>query len=374
MAGIYIHIPFCAKACHYCNFHFSTSLKYRSELVDAICKELTICKSQYDTQTINTIYFGGGTPSILSTTELGQILTTVYKHFKVKSSPEITLEANPEDLTLDKIRALSKLKINRLSIGIQSFSDRDLKQMNRAHSAEQAISCLEFSKLYFDNISVDLIFGIPKSTNSHWRKNIATALKYDIPHLSCYALTVEPKTVLEMQIKKGVYPSLSDELASTHFKILVDELSATELQHYEVCSFGKPGLFSEHNMNYWFGGAYLGVGPSAHSFDGEKRSWNCSNNIKYIKQINSGKRPVSSEILTKENRINEYVMTGLRTMWGISLSKIEDEFGGNFKKRILDSAAVHFKNDNLVLKDDQIKVSAKGQFLCDGIASDLFII
>ena len=374
MSGIYIHIPFCKKACHYCNFHFSTNQNSKSAFIKAVGKELVLRKAEYETLEIQSIYFGGGTPTVLEVSELNTILQLVYQHYNVSDTPEITLEANPDDLDLEKIQALSDTKINRLSIGIQSFHESDLLAMNRAHNADEAKKCLEIATTYFDNITIDLMYGIPTMTVELWRQNLQTAFSFGIKHLSCYALTVEPKTALEHFINKGSHPPMDDELSAQHFEALLDETTSQGLIHYETCSFGYSDYFSRHNTNYWLGKPYMGVGPSAHSFDGAKRSWNVSNNTKYIKSLEINERPYESELLSVENRFNEYIMTGLRTIWGISLHKIETDFGVQIKEQLLQNSKKFRASKTLVLEGNYLKITKAGKFLSDGIASDLFLV
>ena len=374
MSGIYIHIPFCKKACHYCNFHFSTNQNSKSAFIKAVCRELILRKLEYASDEIQSIYFGGGTPTVLDVTELNTILKTVYKNYKVSETAEITLEANPDDLDLEKIKQLLNTKINRLSIGIQSFHESELSAMNRAHNAEDAKKCLELATAYFDNITIDLMFGMPTMSIELWRQNLRIAFEFGIKHLSCYSLTVEPKTALEHFIKKGSHPPMDDELAAQHFEVLLEETSAHGLTHYETCSFGHPDYFSKHNTSYWLGKTYMGVGPSAHSFDGTKRSWNVSNNSKYIKALEVDKLPFESEVLSVENRFNEYIMTGLRTIWGISLGKIEADYGVKIKDHLLQNSKKFISSNNLVIEDNHLKITTSGKFLSDGIASDLFLV
>ena len=374
MSGIYIHIPFCKKACHYCNFHFSTNQNSKSAFIEAVSRELILRKLEYASDQIQSIYFGGGTPTVLDVTELNTILKTVYKNYKVSETAEITLEANPDDLDLEKIKQLSNTKINRLSIGIQSFHESELSAMNRAHDAEDAKKCLELATAYFDNITIDLMFGMPTMSIELWRQNLQIAFGFGIKHLSCYSLTVEPKTALEHFIKKGSHPPMDDELAAQHFEVLLEETSAHGLTHYETCSFGHPDYFSKHNTSYWLGKTYMGVGPSAHSFDGTKRSWNVSNNSKYIKALEVDKLPFESEVLSVENRFNEYIMTGLRTIWGISLGKIEADYGVKIKDHLLQNSKKFISSNTLVIEDNHLKITTSGKFLSDGIASDLFLV
>ena len=380
MSGIYIHIPFCKQACHYCDFHFSTSLKKKDEMVAALAKEIQLRSNSIIhhpspiTETIETIYFGGGTPSILSIADLKFLIDEVYRNFKVVENPEITVEANPDDLNLETIRQLANLSVNRLSIGIQSFFEDDLKLMNRAHNAEEAKKCLEFAKHYFDNISIDLIYGIPNMSSKKWMQNIETALSFGVPHISSYALTVEPKTALHSFIQKGIIAAPDDEVAHEHFQILVDKLSENGFIHYELSNFGKENFFSKNNTSYWLGKKYIGIGPSAHSYDGTNRGWNVSNNLQYIKSIQENKVPIEFETLTKTDRYNEYVMTGLRTIWGVSLDQIEQKFGKTYLD-YLNQQAAKFIDDHLLFLDENIlRTTKKGKFLSDGIASDLFLL
>jgi len=309
------------------------------------------------------------------------LIDTIYKNYNVVSNPEITLEANPDDLSKNLIIQLSKSPINRLSIGIQSFFEDDLKAMNRAHSAKEAKQCLEESTKHFDNITVDLIYGIPNMSNQRWEENLQTVFDFGINHISSYALTVEPKTALASFIKQGEYPNVDEELAEEHFKILMQKTFNQDFIHYEISNFGKQNYFSKHNTSYWQGKPYLGIGPSAHSYNGIQRSWNVSNNTKYIKSIQANILPQEIEILSKKDQFNEYVMTGLRTIWGISLQKVEQDFGSDYKAQLLFSAE-KFINQNLLMMEtcqtersrSVLKTTQKGKFLVDGIASDLFIL
>jgi len=374
MSGIYIHIPFCKQACFYCDFHFSTSLKKKEDMIAALVKEIEIRKVELGNTTIETIYFGGGTPSVLSTKEIETLIAAVYKNFRVVENPEITLEANPDDLSEEKIIELSNSPINRLSIGIQSFFEKDLKLMNRAHNSKEAKKCLEFATQYFANISVDLIYGIPDCTNQEWRENIQTALSFGVPHISSYALTVEPKTPLASFIKKGIIKNVDDEKAQEQFHILIEELEKASFIHYETSNFGTEGFFSQNNSSYWLGKSYLGIGPSAHSFDGSQRSWNVRNNSKYINAIAESRLPIERETLSKTDRYNEYIMTGLRTIWGVSFDKIRNEFGDKYIEYLENHSKKHLQKDLLYLENQVLKTTKEGKFLSDGIASDLFIV
>jgi len=372
MAGIYIHIPFCKQACHYCDFHFSTSLKKKDELVSALAKELQLRKDEFINTEVQTIYFGGGTPSLLTNDELVFLINTVYENYKVTENPEITLEANPDDLSKTRILELSKSPVNRLSIGIQSFFESDLKLMNRAHNAEEAKECLSVATQYFDNISIDLIYGIQGASNVQWLQNIEIALRYNVPHISSYALTVEPKTALAAFVKKGVIDDVNDEQAHEQFHLLKDKLEASGFVHYELSNFGKEGYFSKNNSAYWQGKPYIGIGPSAHSFNGKQRGWNVRNNNKYINEIAKNILPIEIETLTTTDRYNEYIMTGLRTIWGVSLDKVEKDFGKTYKDYLKEQAETFINQHLLYIDNKHIRVTKKGQFLSDGIASELF--
>ncbi len=374
MAGIYIHVPFCKKACHYCNFHFSTQQQLKPEMVKAIGTEASLRKD-FIQEPINTIYFGGGTPSLLSVSELDFILTTLKDHYTVVADAEITLEANPDDISAEKLNQWFKSGINRLSIGIQSFFEEDLQWMNRAHNALQAKDCIEQARIAgFRNLTIDLIYGTPGLTNERWQENIQTALSLNIPHLSCYALTVEPNTALDHMVRKGQKKDVDTDLQATHFNILTQTLLAAGFEHYEISNFAKPGFRSQHNSSYWQGNPYLGLGPSAHSFDGAFiRQWNISNNPLYISSLQQGIVPFESETLTTTQKINEYLMTSLRTIEGISLSFLQNHWGEERVYDIMKSAAPHLDQLNIQLKDQHLILTPKGKFLADGIASDLFV-
>jgi oxygen-independent coproporphyrinogen-3 oxidase len=343
-------------------------------MIEAIQQELVMRKKEIQNEPVETIYFGGGTPSLLSVEEINAIIEAIFLHFEVVENPEITLEANPDDLSLLKIQMLASTKINRLSIGVQSFYEEDLRMMNRAHNAEEALQCLQWAKGYFSNISIDLIYGIPEMSDERWQSNIQKALDLNVPHISSYALTVEPKTAFDHFIKKGIMQAPDDDVAQNHFHILVDMLENAGFVHYEISNFGLEGWFSKNNTAYWQGKKYLGIGPSAHSFDGQKRSWNVKNNALYIQKINDGYLPSESETLTRTDLYNEYVMTGLRTIWGVSLQKIANDFGKMYLEYFLKQAKPYLE-DHLLFEDEQIiRTTKKGKFLSDGIASDLFLL
>ncbi len=346
----------------------------KEAMIRALEKEIILRKDEFKNEEVNTIYFGGGTPSVLETEEINRIIKKVYENYKVADHPEITLEANPDDLSEQKMEQLATSPVNRLSIGIQSFFDKDLQLMNRAHSSHQAITSLSEASRLFDNISIDLIYGIPNMDNERWEENIEKALSFNIQHISCYALTVEPKTALKTFIDKGLVPGVDDEVVRQQFHIMVDRLEKEGFIHYEISNFGKLGYFSKNNTAYWQGKNYLGIGPSAHSYDGKHRGWNINNNSKYIKAIDEGRLPVEVEVLSKTDRYNEYVMTGLRTVWGVSLSKIQSEFGKKYYDYLQQQAEKYIGDHLLCIMDDTLLVTKKGKFLVDGIASDLFLL
>lgn len=373
MAGLYIHIPFCKKACHYCNFHFSTSLKNRKKIISSMIKEIEIKSIGYE-DLIETIYFGGGTPSLLSIIEIDSLIKAVIDNFKISKKPEITLEANPDDLNISKLKELSNSLINRLSIGIQSFNDQDLKLMNRSHNSFDSINCIDNSLKYFDNISIDLIYGMPNSNLISWEKNLNLALNWDLNHISAYALTVEPKTALEKYIQKEIILPLDEEFVYDQFNLMHDKLSDLNYINYELSSFAKKGYFSKNNSGYWLGKKYVGIGPSSHSFDGFSRSWNVSNNTLYVSDIKNNKMYHQKEKLTQIDQYNEYIMTGLRTMWGISLVNLQEKFGKKIKTHFVTKSKKFIESKLLIIENDLIKTSKKGKFLSDGIASELFLI
>ena len=384
MSGIYIHIPFCKQACHYCDFHFSTSVKKKNEMVLALAKELKMRKKEFEKDTIETIYFGGGTPSLLEIADCQFLISEVYANYTVSDAPEITLEANPDDLSEDYLIKLSSIGINRLSIGIQSFFEDDLKIMNRAHNSDEAKECLTVALKYFDNISIDLIYGIPDSnpndalakqiSNQKWKQNIEIALRFGVPHISSYALTVEPKTALKQLIENGQIAKPQDELTEAQFQILVETLESNGFIHYELSNFGKQNYFSKNNSAYWLGKKYIGIGPSAHSYDGISRSWNISNNTMYLKSLTKNILPNETEILSITDRYNEYIMTGLRTIWGVDLDEIQHKYGTYYVDNVLKQIQKFIDDDLLFLEKNVLKTTKKGKFLTDGIASDLFLV
>ena len=340
----------------------------------ALQNELQLRKGEFRDEVVETIYFGGGTPSLLSVDELTHIIRAIYTHYKVGENPEITVEANPDDLSQDKIIGLDSSPVNRLSIGIQSFFDRDLKWMNRAHNGGEARKCLSVAREYFDNITIDLIYGIPGMDHKRWRENLDMALEYNIPHISAYALTVEPKTALDKFIRSGKAPAPDETHAGEQFTILTDVLRHKGFVHYELSNFGKEGYFSRNNTSYWLGKKYLGIGPSAHSYDGRNRSWNVANNAIYLKSLNKGELPQETEVLTTTDRYNEYIMTGLRTIWGVSLKRLEEDFGTEYYHYLLKEMKKYLDNGLLDIRGEVLRTTVKGKFLTDGIASDLFYV
>tara|TARA_B110000211_G_scaffold149026_1_gene169662 strand:- start:716 stop:1849 length:1134 start_codon:yes stop_codon:yes gene_type:complete len=373
MAAIYFHVPFCKQACHYCNFHFSTSLKHKNPVLDAMLSELKLRKAELsDNEEIRSIYFGGGTPSLLSSDEVSVLIKEVKLNFNVAVDAEITLEMNPDDDRLNYLEELKVVGVNRLSVGIQSFHEEELKLMNRAHNAQEAFDVLNRIQGLYDNFSLDLIFGLPNSTTESWQKNVEYALQFNPAHISSYLLTVEPKTVLNHQIDNKQIEVLGEEDVLTQFNFLVDRLQAKGYDHYELSSFGKPGFRSVNNTAYWSAKPYLGIGPSAHSFNGETRSWNISNNAQYLKGISIGKPFIEREKLSVTDRYNEYIMIGLRMQNGISLDYIDKNFGSDYKTLLIKGVQSQIASQVLYWDGDLLKVSRNAMMLVDGLASDLF--
>ena len=373
MAAIYFHVPFCKQACHYCNFHFSTSLKHKNPVLDAMQSELKLRKTELsDNEEIRSIYFGGGTPSLLTSVEVSVLIKEVKRNFNVAADAEITLEMNPDDDRPNYLEELKALGVNRLSVGIQSFHEEELKLMNRAHNAQEAFDVLNRIQGIYDNFSLDLIFGLPNSTPESWQKNVEYALQFNPAHISSYLLTVEPKTVLNHQIDNKQIEVLGEEDILTQFNFLIDRLQAKGYDHYELSSFGKIGFRSVNNTAYWSEKPYLGIGPSAHSFNGETRSWNISNNAQYLKGISIGKPFIQREKLSVTDRYNEYIMIGLRMQNGISLDYIEKNFGSDYKKLLIKGVQSQIASQVFYYDGDLLKVSRNAMMLVDGLASDLF--
>jgi len=372
MAGIYIHIPFCKQACHYCDFHFSTSLKYKDELLQALIKEITLQKSYLDNETVETIYFGGGTPSILCADELNMLIGTITSLHTVSANAEITIEANPDDLDKAKLQALRQTNINRFSIGIQSFFDDDLMWMNRVHRAAEAEAAVKRAQdIGFENITVDLIYGYPLLSDAKWKYNLDKVFELDIPHVSSYSMTVEPQTALASFIKKKKQPAMDEQQSAEQFILLMDAMQTHGFEHYEISNFCKPGHYSRHNSNYWKGVKYLGIGPSAHSYNGETRQWNVANNAKYMQSLETGKIPAETELLTETDRLNEYIMTSLRTMWGLDLKKLNTIAPGA-ETELTKGARRYFENGWIEQKEGVIYLTPSGKLYADNIAGGLF--
>lgn len=374
MAGIYIHIPFCKQACTYCNFHFSTNLSRKTDMLNAIKREIQDRKEELAQADIRTIYFGGGTPSLLSAKEINDILQTIGGNYKLTDDMEITLEANPDDLTEDYLKSLRfETSINRLSIGLQSFVEEDLKLMNRAHNAKESLKCLDYAhKLDFYNLSVDLIYGSPNLSNEAWKRNLSIVFDYAIPHLSCYALTVEEKTALAHLIQKKQIQNLSEDKAAEQFEILLEQIYKNGYEQYEISNFCRPPHYAKHNTSYWKGELYMGIGPSAHSFDGKSRRWNLANNALYLKNMENHIPFYEEELLSPKDIFNEYMLTAFRTKWGVDLHKLAklDTFE---QEHFYREATPHINAGNIILENNTYRLSDSGKLLADHIISDLFI-
>ncbi|MHC8947730.1 radical SAM family heme chaperone HemW [Sphingobacterium hungaricum] len=372
---LYFHIPFCKQACHYCDFHFSTSLKYKDEMLVALEDELKVRASYLEDKTVHSIYFGGGTPSLLSASEIARLIGQVGQHYEIASDAEITIEANPDDLTKQKVAELKGTEINRFSIGLQSFFEEDLRWMNRAHNAQEADAAIKrVQDAGFENITSDLIYGFPLLTDEKWLSNIQKLIDFQIPHISSYAMTVESKTALDQFIKKGKTPAMDEQQSADQFTLLMEKLIANGFQHYEISNFAKPGMYAKHNTNYWRGKHYLGIGPSAHSFNGTSRSWNVANNAKYIAGVEEKSLNIETEALSTEDRINEYIMTSLRTMWGIDLDKVHAEFGSHTKDYLEQEIQPFIEKGDAEKSNQHIILTQQGKLVADHVASELFLI
>ncbi len=374
MPGVYIHIPYCRKACHYCNFHFSTTLRSKPEMVAGILTELELQQDFLKGVPLSSVYLGGGTPSLLDISELVQIFDRISGLHQLETNAEITLEANPDDLTPEKLRELHDYTpVNRLSIGVQSFSDADLQWMNRAHNARHARACLEDAlKTGFSDLTIDLIYGAPATSDGQWAENLQTAFEYGIPHLSCYCLTIEEGTALHHFVGEGKQPPVDEEKAARQFEYLQRVTEQAGYEHYEISNFALPGRYARHNSSYWLGEPYLGIGPAAHSFDGENRQWNIANNTLYIKSLKDKVIPFEREMLSVAQRYNEYVMTSMRTTWGTDERKIEADYG-EFATRFKQGVQRYVLSGH-VEEDRRIyRLSRTGKLLADRIASDLFV-
>lgn len=374
MAGLYLHIPFCRRACHYCNFHFSTVLRWKPDLLQAMLRELELQRDYLGGEPLYSVYLGGGTPSLLETAELVTLFERIGALFEVKPDAEITLEANPDDLTPTRLREWRQYTpVNRLSIGIQSFFDEDLKWMNRAHDAQQALQCIpEAQAAGFEHLTIDLIYGLPEAPDERWAENVRRALSFGVPHLSCYSLTVEEGTALAHFVRKGKSRPVDEERAARQFEYLMDEAERHGYDHYEISNFAQPGHYARHNSSYWFGRPYLGIGPSAHSFDGSSRQWNVANNALYIKAINEGHVPAERETLTLAQRYNEYVLTHLRTMWGCRTAYIAEVFGADFAEHFEQVIRRFVATGHVLELGGQYQLTRAGKLLADAIAADLF--
>ena len=374
MAGIYLHIPFCKKACHYCDFHFSTSPQYKDLMVKALRSEIILRKDYTGQEQIETIYFGGGTPSLLSADELQVLISEITNHYPVSSSAEITLEANPDDLNPQKVKELRQTLINRFSIGVQSFFEEDLKWMNRAHNAREAQSAVKrVQDAGFENITVDLIYGYPLLSDDKWKSNIQQLIELQVPHISSYSITVEPATALASFIHSGKQKPMDETQSAGQFLMLMEQLQEAGFEHYEISNFAKPGMYSRHNSNYWQGVPYLGIGPSAHSYNGDTRQWNVSNNSRYIEAIQQKKIPSEIETLSTENRVNEFIMTSLRTSWGMNLDTISKQFGSDYAAEIQNGLEPFLDKSWIITKDQIVTLTTEGKLFADHIASELFI-
>lgn len=375
MAGIYLHIPFCKQACNYCDFHFSTSMKMKVDFVKAIIQEIELRKDVFANKFISSIYFGGGTPSLLSKEELDMIFEKLYKSFKIDVDVEITLESNPDDLNYDKILQLKDTPINRLSIGVQSFRDKDLKYMNRAHTAIEALNSIKVAQdIGFQNITIDLIYGTPGMSNEDWKYNLRKSNALNLPHISSYSLTVEEKTPLYYQILNKNISPVDEQQSVDQFKILMDEMSRYGYEQYEISNFCKDNSYSKHNSSYWRKDHYLGLGPSAHSYFGNTRLWNVSNNVKYINALSASLLPLVNENLNTQDMYNEYVMTSLRTKWGCSLIQIEKYYPKFFLNYFKIQIKSHEMNGYVIEDKGVYRLSEKGKLIADRITSDLFVI
>ena len=374
MAGIYIHIPFCRQACHYCNFHFSTNTAQKDALINALIKEIGLADIIDKDAPTHTIYFGGGTPSLLFEDELERILDAVTTKFNVSPSAEITLEANPDDINPAVLNSWLKAGINRLSLGVQSFNEAELKWMNRAHNAAQSLQSIDnIQAAGFSNFSVDLIYGSPLLSNEEFEKNVNIIINKNIPHISCYALTVEEKTALHHLIEKKKYEPVDEARQAEQFELLLKLTAAAGYEQYEISNFAKPGYRSRHNSSYWKGIPYYGFGPSAHSFDGNnKRRWNIANNALYIQSIANNTIPFEEEQLTPTQQLNEFIMISLRTVEGIDMNKLEEKFGTGKLQALKENAATFIKEGLLLNDGSFLKLTPKGKFLADGIAAELF--
>jgi len=375
MAGLYIHIPFCKQACHYCDFHFSTNLASKENMVAALVNEITLQQNYLGNEVLKTIYFGGGTPSLLSHAELKLIFEGIRKNFQVHPEAEITLEANPDDLSFHTLVSLKSLGVNRLSIGIQSFDDDILKYINRAHTGNVALQCVDNArKAGFKNISIDLIYAIPNQNLDAWQNNIDKALMLSPQHISSYSLTIENKTVFGRWSAQGKLKPIDDDVAAEQLELLMEKLDADGFDQYEVSNFGKPGFYSSHNSSYWRQEKYLGIGPSAHSYNGVSRQYNIDNNFQYLHSITNGTVPFQSEILSRADLLNEYLLTTLRTQWGSDLVHIKNLFAYDLVGENMAYLDALHRQELIIINEATLALTKKGRLLADKIASDLFLL
>lgn len=374
MSSVYIHIPFCKQKCSYCNFHFSTQTKERGEFLKALEKEIFLRRNEIQTP-LETLYFGGGTPSILNPEEWQKIFKALKKNFQISENAEITIEANPDDVSVEFLQGLENTPVNRFSLGVQSFFEEDLKLMNRAHSAQQAQEAIRLIQDFgYQNMTIDLIYGSPTTTNEIWRKNIEIFLTLNIPHLSAYALTVEPRTALAHKIKTGKWSKVDENQQKSQFDFLVKILLENNYTHYEISNFGLAGFESRHNSNYWKSRKYLGLGPSAHSFNGKQRAWNVANNQKYIRALQENTLPLEIEELTEENRINELTMIGLRTSYGVDLDEVNSQFSSSVLAEWHENLERLIQKNYIEQKGNRIFLNPEFRFFADGIAAEMFIV
>lgn len=374
MAGIYIHIPFCKSKCAYCNFFSVVSEKQKKDFIEALKREAVARKSYIKDEDINTIYFGGGTPSLLSPQNIDDILEIISKYYNLAEKIEITLEANPDTLSKLKLLNFKEIGINRISIGIQSFFDDDLQYLSRRHDSRHAIQAIEWiQQVGFEKSTLDLIYGIPTLTEEKWNKNLDIFFSTGIEHLSAYALTVEPKTVLGQHINNGLAQPVEEDESVKQYEILVKRTAEKGFEHYEISNFAKPGYYSKHNSLYWKGGNYIGLGPSAHSFDGISRQWNISNLSEYVKLAGISDEIIEKETLTIIDRYNEYVMTSLRTSWGCDIAHIREVFGESYAHYFVDCAGNYILNGKMQKKESALILTEKGKLFADRIAADLFM-
>lgn len=374
MAGIYLHIPFCKQACNYCNFHFSTSLQYKNEMIAAMVKEIFIAPvAASGNENIDTVYFGGGTPSLLTVDDLLLIFDALKNKFLISGTAEITLEANPDDITAEKLLQWKHAGINRLSVGVQSFAEEELLWMNRAHTATQSLQCIDaIIEAGFTNFSIDLIYGSPLLGDEGWKKNVSIVIEKNIPHVSCYALTVEPNTALQKQITQHKKQPVDPEKQAAQFLLLMDWMQHAGYNHYEISNFAKPTMQSKHNSSYWQRKNYFGFGPSAHSFTGKSRRWNVANNALYIQSLKNNIIPFEEEILTPTQQLNEYIMTSLRTMEGLDFAIVTQNFGKEFTDKLLAASSKYTKTGKIKIEQNKIILTKEGKLFADGIAADLF--